>query len=101
MNKSRLFEIWAPPASVWSAWAKPVLFAHTTSRLLAFCGYDPPREAATAPDVGWAPPADGTSAIVVDLAGATGVWLGVALAEAGFRPVPLDNACPAPTDRLP
>src|SRR5262245_42524919 len=28
MNIEQLFSAWAPPESPWSAWAKPVLFAH-------------------------------------------------------------------------
>lgn len=35
--------------------------------------------------------------MVVDLPGADGVWLGVALAERGYRPVPLYNALPLPS----
>ena len=31
MNPSELFEQWAPPASIWSLWAKPVLFAEMDS----------------------------------------------------------------------
>lgn len=100
MNKADLFHIWAPREAVWSPWVKPVLFAHLTPRLLGGYGYDPPRDPTTAPDVTWAPRADGTTAIVVDLPGPAGAWVGVTLAEAGYRPLPLYNACPGPEGTL-
>jgi hypothetical protein len=42
------------------------------------------------------PPADGATAVVVDLPGASGVAAGLLLAESGYRPVPLYNAVPSP-----
>ena len=101
MTKEGLFDIWAPRPSAWSAWVKPVLFAHMTPRTLAAYGYEPPRDHPAAPDVSWAPRADGSAVIVVDLPGAAGVAVGMALAEIGYRPVPLYNACPGPDAREP
>jgi hypothetical protein len=42
------------------------------------------------------PAADGATVVVIDLPGAEGVRLGLALAERGYRPVPLYNAVPGP-----
>jgi len=90
MNKEEIFSIWAPENSIWSPWAKPVLFAHLDSAL----SYIP---VAGAPgDVSWSPPPDERVAIVLDLPGAEGVIIGLALAVRGYRPVPLYNALPLP-----
>ena len=92
MNKNELFETWAPSASVWSSWAKPVLFAHWNAQV-----HRPPGPMAEPlPSVEWAPTADGTTAIVADLPGAMGARIGMSLAAKGYRPVPLYNAVPAP-----
>jgi len=90
MTANELFEIWAPPSSVWSPWAKPVLFAHED-----LLEQDARREEAS-PHTDWAPPPSEGTAIILDLPGAAGVQLGAALARKGYRPVPLYNALPAP-----
>lgn len=91
MTKEEIFSIWAPEDSPWSNWAKPVLFAHMDTTFA-----DLP-QAESAADPSSFPPADGRVAIVLDLPGAEGVHLGVALAQRGYRPVPLYNAVPLPT----
>lgn len=87
MTREELFAIWAPPVSPWSVWAKPVLFAGapltSTDRVgelqsigaLAYV-----RE----------------TALVVDMLGAESLLMGLALAQNGFRPVPLYNSAGAP-----
>jgi hypothetical protein len=89
LTKRQRFEIWAPPAVPWSAWAKPILFAHAPTA-------DPPEPLLLPPPevTSWAPPADGHWAVVVDLPGAVGLLTGVSLAAVGYRPVPLYNASP-------
>ena len=89
MERAELFETWAPPDGLWSAWAKPVLFAHFPREL-------PPASAEPGWNLSWAPSAAERGAIVLDLPGAASVSLGLALAETGYRPVPLFNACPPP-----
>lgn len=91
MNKEEIFSVWAPVGSPWSNWAKPVLFAHMDTTLT----YVPQVESAM--DLSLFPSADGKTAVVLDLPGAEGVHLGMALAQQGFRPVPLYNAVPMPT----
>src|SRR5215475_108445 len=90
MNKEEIFSIWAPENSIWSRWAKPVLFAHLDSAL----SYIPVTSAPT--DVSWSPPSDKRVAIVLDLPAADGVLMGLALAGQGYRPLPLYNALPLP-----
>jgi hypothetical protein len=89
MNKEEIYSIWAPENSIWSRWAKPVLFAHLNSALSHI-------QVARAPgDVSWSAP-DERIAIVLDLPGADGVLTGLALAGRGYRAVPLYNALPLP-----
>jgi hypothetical protein len=92
MDRDAVFEAWAPPGAVWTPWVKPVLFAHLPSEASA--------EAAPEPvfDLSWAPRATDAAALVIDLAGGDSVALGLALVAAGYRPVPLFNACPPPAD---
>src|SRR6266581_4451261 len=89
-KREEIFSVWAPDASPWSRWAKPVLFAHLDSALSQI----PVREAAA--DLSWAPPPAEKAAFVLDLPGAEGVLNGIALAALGYRPVPLYNAIPLP-----
>src|SRR5260370_21089650 len=88
MNKEEIFSAWAPDASLWSRWAKPVLFAHLDTPSF------PLTEAAV--EVSWPPAEIEKVAVVVELPGAQGVLVGVALAAQGYRPIPLQNAVPLP-----
>jgi len=85
------FAVWAPEGSVWSEWAKPVVFANAS-----VLPTEPP---AVVPDLSlpnlprpWDP-----CALVVDLPGAHSALVGLALAERGFRPVPLYNGTSGPS----
>jgi hypothetical protein len=81
-----LFEVYAPDASPWSAWVKPVLFAQMKQPSTRGDGSE-----LSEPDVSWAPLAGKGSVLVVDLEGAASVAAGIALARRGYRPVPLFN----------
>ncbi|MBK8027370.1 MAG: hypothetical protein IPK19_39765 [Chloroflexi bacterium] len=85
MNDKQLFEIWAPPESIWSPWAKPVVFTVSTFA-------SPEAPPLTPPDVSAWRDSVRDSALIVDLPGARSVSYGLALAQIGFRPVPLFNA---------
>ncbi len=89
MDKQQIFETWVPRQSVWSNWAKPVLFAHLPRALVEIPTLPPP-------DTSWVPPVQERWAIVVDLPNIESVSMGLALAGLGYRPVPLFNACPPP-----
>ncbi len=89
--RDEMFDVWAPPGAVWSAWAKPVVFAHVV-RPTATVG--PPVVLPPMPSVPRGD--DRRTAVVVDLPAATSVALAVPLALHGYRPVPLYNAVPGP-----
>jgi hypothetical protein len=94
MTTEEIFSLWAPEESVWSSWAKPVLFAHLRpSEELLQDGFGLPQGQAP-----WAPPEGEKTAIVLDLPSDQGVWVGLALAKRGYRPVPLYNAIPLPAE---
>lgn len=108
MSTIDIHRAWAPADATWSPWVKPVLFA-SLDRDLGDLGMapaapewlgpelvtpleetlprpvDPYREDRSLDDV----------ALVIDLPGASGIELGVALARRGFRPIPLYNALPS------
>lgn len=85
LSGREVFEIWAHPASPWSAWAKPTLFA-TGEPVIG-------GELPLLPDFVWDNRMDRTWAAVVDLPGESSVMTGLAMAREGFRPVPLYNGC--------
>ena len=77
-----IYRMWAPDNALWTQWTKPVLFSrdvHVNSQELVI------------PSVKWAPYADGKTALFVDLPGKRSVLEGLALAQMGYRPVPLYN----------
>ena len=99
MNSESVYLDWAADP-VWSRWVKPVLFAHLSDQVIARLS----TEAALAPtfaDVGGVARATGTTAIVVDLPGARSIATGLALAELGYRPVPLYNSAPVMLPEVP
>lgn len=69
---------------------KPVLFAH----LPILTTMQP--SSAVPVKCDWCPPATNNVALVLDLPGIQGVFVALALAERGYRPVPLYNSLPAP-----
>lgn len=93
MDASQLFEIWAPPDSVWSRWAKPVLFTSTPAGIPAGM---PPPPSSPREETRLRVLEDSSTAFVLDLPGAQSVELGLALARAGYRPVPLFNTADHP-----
>lgn len=91
MNKDEIYTAWATDTSIWSPWTKPVLFAHLDAEGSAS---ELPAEPS---NLSWCPQVENKVAVVVDLPGAESVLLGIALAERGYRPVPLFNAIPLPS----
>jgi len=99
VTPEEMYNAWAPPESPWSLWAKPVIFAHLAEAANPYVlPPDQVGESVTASfDLSPIPPADGTTAVVIDLPSATGATLALRLAnERGYRPVVLYNAVPAP-----
>jgi len=93
MTNEECFEAWAPDGVAWSQWAKPVLFAQLDR--LTLRAQD--MEKAVTFDTSWVPEPRERTAIVVDLAGVASVATGLALAERGYRPVPLFNTSDGPS----
>ena len=92
MTLAELYKLWAPEGAIWSPWAKPVLFAASTfvdSGQSEMTGWQ-------VLNVDWAPAAGSGAVIVLDLPGVDGVWYAMALAQRGYRPVPLYNGVPGP-----
>lgn len=89
-ERYRTYRIWAPDDTLWTQWAKPILFAHSPQ--------SEPRPY-TLPPVSWAPHPDGYTAVISDQPGEDGVLEGLALAQLGYRPVPLYNGVPAPNSQ--
>ncbi len=86
-NSLVTYSIWAPDGALWTAWAKPVLFA-----------LPPPGGADFAEEIDsrWLLAADYSTMIIVDLPGERGVREGLSLARLGYRPVPLYNGVAGP-----
>ncbi len=87
LSRQELFDLWAPRASQWSAWAKPVLFAEART------------SATRIPELTWDSLAQlgyvRDAAIIVDMPGTDSVAIGLALANIGYQPVPLYNGAAA------
>jgi len=82
-----IYKTWAPEDSIWSQWAKPVLFACEPA---VYRSYN-----LEIPDVKWINGMDRNTAIIVDLPGHSGVIESLGLARSGYRPVPLYNGVSA------
>lgn len=89
MNREEALAIWAPDNSPWSHWTKPVLFAFMS---------DPISDVPPTPRAEWNVPLLKDAALLVELPGEKGVETGIALAQSGYRPIPLYNACPYEAD---
>jgi hypothetical protein len=90
-SKMETYKIWAPDEALWTEWAKPVLFASVPTGELFLDA--PPLEI---PQVSWLPEKCYYTMIIVDLPGKQGIQEGLALAQSGYRPVPLYNGVIAP-----
>lgn len=81
---------WAPDDASWVEWVKPVTFACMRERVKC---RPLTRRAAWLAAQQLAPLGDlSHTAVVVDLPSAEAVWVGLALADHGVRPIPLYNA---------
>lgn len=100
MSGRELFDVWAPLTATegpgWVRWSRPAVFDVT------YLGSAPswPERPAPWPTPRWAPAPDEGCAVVIDLPGPTSVAFGVALAQRGFRPVPVFTSAPPPS-RIP
>ncbi len=93
MTRTELYKLWAPDESIWTPWAKPVLFADNSFDNLPLS--DAPGWRFL--NLPWAPSLARNTAVVADLPGLESVKVGMVLGQAGFRPVPLFNGAVGPT----
>jgi hypothetical protein len=112
VKREEVHRSWAPEEGPWSAWVKPVLFAHLDEEVAPQPLAPPPswlRRGVIAPLIDAGPRGDDPhahpyrgearlrdTALVIDLPGDVGAAVGIALVDFGFRPIPLYNAIPAP-----
>jgi hypothetical protein len=89
IKSEEAFSLWAPDGVVWSQWAKPAPFVYTGGIMVG-----DPIDDATLPVLPL--DLDIRSAVIVDLPGGDAVRAGLALADRGFRPVPLFNGTSGP-----
>jgi hypothetical protein len=108
VDRETVFEAWAPRGALWSAWVKPVLFAHVEA--VSTTEFAPSRPDWLRRDLLRVEPSEASYrtsasdrglAIVADLPGVEGIALGLALGDLGYRPVPLYTALPAPESTVP
>ena len=92
MNSEIIFQAWTGD-SIWAPWVKPILFAHLSPSMIAGASAAS-GDGIASTDLNHVSRATGTTAIVVDLPGAASIATGLALAELGYRPIPLYNSVP-------
>jgi hypothetical protein len=90
-NRS-IFEKWAPAASPWSDWAKPTLFISHAMIISSQLPDLPPCQRPVDLDKSWG--------AVIDMPRENSVLYGLAMARAGFRPIPLFNGCDGPSPAI-
>jgi len=95
MKPEGIFQIWAPDEIEWSRWAKPILFAELG--LVPQSSVSDPLDNWKNFDTHLIPDPRGDTAVIVDLPGEESVMMGLALAQKGYRPVPLYNSCSGPS----
>lgn len=91
MYPEEAYEIWAPFDAIWSKWAKPGIFVCKT--------YNAPRHVilSSLPDLYSWHSGLGDTAVIVNLSGFESIMYGLALAELGYRPVPIFNSIDGPS----
>jgi hypothetical protein len=95
MTPEQIFKIWAPSSSIWSPWAKPVMFTQLR------CGGEDTSDDVPSVDLTWLGDAWGEgSACIVDLPSKDSMEVGLALVRRGYRPVPLYNSSPGPKEAV-
>lgn len=83
MNNLEAYKIWALDDALWTQWAKPTMFSQEPTIWNGIRQFE-------IPEVSWFS-FEHDAMIIVDLEGDESVRVGIALAELGFRPVPLFN----------
>lgn len=91
MDEHSLFDLWAPPESTWSKWAKVAPLSQGLS------GVEAEADEKLDANPRWQfPDFDPHCALLIDLPGGTGVAFAANGARIGYRPVVMVNALPQP-----
>jgi hypothetical protein len=90
MEPEELYEMWAPFDSIWSMWAKPGIFICKSH------GAEVHVDLTNLPDLYTWHSGMGDTAVIVNLPGVEAIKYGLALAQLGYRPVPLFNSIDGP-----
>lgn len=91
MTGEEIFNAWTPAFSRWAVWAKPVLFTDLSSWVGGFSSGSNWETL----NVDWVKSVTPDPALVLDLPGSQSILYALALAKAGYQPVPLFNCCSA------
>lgn len=86
MTEKEIYRIWAPYGKKWTDWVRPVPFAGLKQCTKGFL-----QTQFTIPRTDYVDETFEGAALIVDLPGAAGIKEGIALARAGYRPVPVYN----------
>ncbi len=86
LTGKEIYQIWAPVGKKWVDWVRPVPFIeiHTQKKGYIISSNSIPEQIEIAD-------ADGKTAIIVDLPGEDSIEMGLALAQRGYRPIPVYN----------
>lgn len=86
MTGKEIYEIWAPVGKKWVDWVRPVPFVamNEYSKMYSLSNF-------IIPTIDFLDEKYADAAIIVDLPGAQSVVEGIALAKAGYRPIPIFN----------
>jgi hypothetical protein len=90
MYPEEAYEIWAPFDAIWSKWAKPGIFVCKSYAAPL------PVNLSSLPDLYSWHSGLGDTAVIVNLPGVESIKYGLALAQLGYRPVPLINSIDGP-----
>lgn len=85
MTEKELYRVWAPEGKKWVDWVRPVAFVDHNQY---DCGYHFTDDI---PPVEFLDESCRNAALIVDLPGGESVSMGIALAGAGYRPIPVFN----------
>jgi len=97
MTPEEVYNLWAPQESVWSSWVLPVPFIGLVC-LEGGTRNEPPKFHF---HLEWLfERSIRETALVVDLPGADAIHCGLSLLERGFRPIPVIDGAPAPSQRI-
>lgn len=91
MTSEELYRMWAPSDSIWSQWVIPVPFAQVAC---LDASSDPALVRAKTPTALIDAASD--LVVIIDLPGGESIRFGLALAERGFRPIPVIDGSPSP-----